>query len=109
MESEYRRNCAKIDKMGNLSVPPGFASLTSFILKRGEKVEKTNKSTTFLTPSEHEPICMDTKPEMNDIATYKKILKDRPWILLDQSNHKPEESHPKHLPMVKLGILQKIY
>lgn len=89
MEADYGSNYSKIEKMGHLSVPPGFASLTSFCLKRG---------TTFPTASEQEPIHMETKSE---------IYTHRPWILLDQSNRKPAESHTEHLPMVKLGICKK--
>ncbi|XP_061343442.1 putative lysine-specific demethylase JMJ16 [Gastrolobium bilobum] len=96
MEADYGSNCAKIEKMGNLSVPPGFASLTSFNLKRVGKVKKTDKST---TASEHEPVHVEIKPEMNGITAYNQILMHRPWIILDQSNQKPEESHTEHLPM----------
>lgn len=81
---------------GNLSVPPGYVSLTSFILKRGEKVKKIDGAATFPTPSEQEP----TKADMNDVDAYNQINRHRPWILLDQSNHKPEESHTEHLTKV---------
>ncbi|KAK7245357.1 hypothetical protein RIF29_40197 [Crotalaria pallida] len=93
-ESNYGRNSSKLETE-DVSVPPGFASLTSFFLKRVEKVKETDKSANFLTASEHKSICSDIKPETNDIAAYKH----RPWILLDESNRKPEESHSKHLPM----------
>lgn len=83
MEANYESNSSKIKKMEHVSVPPGFASLTSFYLKRDEKVNKTDKSTNIVP---------------NEIYTH------RPWILLDQSSkHKPQESHNDHLPMVKLN------
>lgn len=87
MEANYESNSSKIKKMEHVSVPPGFASLTSFYLKRDEKVNKTDKSTNIVP---------------NEIYTH------RPWILLDQSSkHKPQESHNDHLPMVKLVICKK--
>ena len=102
MESDSRSGFAKLKEMGDLSVPPGFVSRTSFILKRGKRVKEIDKSTTFLNESEHEPIYMDTERGIDDIAAYNQILTHRPWILFDQSNHKPEKSHTEHLPMVKL-------
>ncbi|KAJ1416604.1 Zinc finger, C5HC2-type [Sesbania bispinosa] len=94
MEADYGSNYSKIEKMENLTVPPGFASLTSFLLQKSKKVKKTKKSTTFPTASGQEPICMKTKPEMNDTTAY-----NRPWIIFDQSNHKPEESQMARLHM----------
>ncbi|WJX84376.1 hypothetical protein P8452_66959 [Trifolium repens] len=75
----------------NLSVPPGFASLTSFFLKRDDKVTKTDKS---------DPIQTETNPEIDDNASYNQFYMQRPWIILDQSKHKPVESHTEHLPVV---------
>jgi len=100
-------DCPKFRENENLSVPPGFVSLTSFILRRGGNVKKNdNSATTFPVASEQEPICMKTKLDTNDINAYSQGLTRRPWINMDLSNHhKPEESHTKHLPMVKLGIL----
>ncbi|XP_027349831.1 putative lysine-specific demethylase JMJ16 [Abrus precatorius] len=98
-EADCGNDCAKYVKMENISVPPGFASLTSFKLKRSGKVKETNKSTSFPIASEQEPIHMDTKPEMNDIAAYKQVIMHRPWIISDQRYHKPEESHMERPPM----------
>ena len=69
------------------SVPPGFASLTSFYLKRDDNVKL-------------DPIPTSNKPEMDD----KQICTLRPWIISDQSKCKPEESHTEHPPMTKLVI-----
>ncbi|KAG4396338.1 hypothetical protein GLYMA_19G165500v4 [Glycine max] len=100
MEADYGKDCTKSENRENLSVPPGFTSLTSFILKRDGNVKKSDKSTAFQIASEQEPIFMETIPEMNDISAYRQVLMHRPWIIADQSNHhKLEESHIKHLPM----------
>lgn len=109
-EVDYGNDCTKFEEIKNHQVPPGFAPLTSFILKRGGDVKKNDKSTDFPIASEQEPICMETKAEMNDITSYKQVLMHRPWIILDQSNlHKPEESHTERRPMVKLGILHFLF
>ncbi|MED6111271.1 hypothetical protein PIB30_050977 [Stylosanthes scabra] len=101
MKSDRGSNISKLKEMGELSVPPGFASLTSFILKRGKKVTETDKSATSLNGTEHVPVDADSKNEMNDGGTSYQILKNRPWILSDQSksNGKPAESHPEFIPM----------
>ena len=94
---EADNDCPKYQEYKNHSVPPGFVSLSSFILRRVGNVKKNDKSST---------ICMKTKLETNDINAYSQGLMHRPWINMDMCNHhKPEESHTKHLPMVKLGIL----
>lgn len=83
--------------MEPLSAPPGFVSLTSFFLKKDDKVEKTSKS---------DPIPAKTKPEMDDNTSYNQINAHRPWIVLDQNRCKSEESCAEHLPRVKLVIFQ---
>ncbi|CAL5193770.1 unnamed protein product [Lathyrus oleraceus] len=80
--------------MEPLSAPPGFVSLTSFFLKKDDKVEKTSKS---------DPIPAKTKPEMDDNTSYNQINAHRPWIVLDQNRCKSEESCAEHLPRVKLN------
>ena len=72
------------------SVPPGFGSLTSLLLK---KVEKSDES-------ECDPISMESILKLNDTDAFKAILKKRPWILFDQSDHDLEKSHTQHFPQV---------
>ncbi|XP_028775150.1 putative lysine-specific demethylase JMJ16 [Neltuma alba] len=88
MESENRRKSVKPKNEEIPSVPPGFRSLTSFILKR---VANTDKS-------ECDPICMESILKLNDAAAYKAILKHRPWILFDQSDHDLKKSDAEHFP-----------
>ncbi|WVZ05859.1 hypothetical protein V8G54_019205 [Vigna mungo] len=93
-------DCPKFQENENLAVPPGFVSLTSFILRKGGNVKKNDKSTAFPVASEKEPNCMKTELETNDIDAYRQGLIRRPWINMDLSdNHKPKESHTKHLHM----------
>ncbi|XP_041009146.1 putative lysine-specific demethylase JMJ16 isoform X4 [Juglans microcarpa x Juglans regia] len=91
MGTKRRRSCISDENVESLSVPPGFVSLTSFLLKRVEKSEEINNSMSFVSASKQEPIKMDTLSDMTDIADLKTSLKRRPWILFDQSNHSPEE------------------
>ncbi|XP_047167172.1 putative lysine-specific demethylase JMJ16 isoform X2 [Vigna umbellata] len=93
-------DCPKFQENENLAVPPGFVSLTSFILRKSGNVKKNDNSTAFPVASEQEPNCMKTELETNDIDAYRQGLIRRPWINMDPSNnHKPKESHTKHLPM----------
>lgn len=41
MDLEHRRYCPKDEHVESFPVPPGFASLTSFTLKRVERSEET--------------------------------------------------------------------
>lgn len=71
------------------SIPPGFASLTSFYLKKDDNVKLDSIPTS-------------TKPEMDGNTSNKQICALRPWIISDQSKCKPEESRTEHPPMTKL-------
>ncbi|KAG7984750.1 hypothetical protein I3843_04G177000 [Carya illinoinensis] len=102
MGTKCRRSCISDENVENLSVPPGFVSLTSFILKRVEKSEEINNSMSFVSASKKEPIKMDTMSAMTDITDLKTSLKRRPWILFDQSNHSPDELEAGQLDMVDL-------
>ncbi|KAK0580538.1 hypothetical protein LWI29_003063 [Acer saccharum] len=78
-----------------LSVPPGFASLTSFYLKKLENTEESCNTTAFASASKEEPIPTETTLDMDhmvDVATLKRSLGKRPWILNEKSNHHQEES-----------------
>ncbi|XP_054815387.1 putative lysine-specific demethylase JMJ16 isoform X3 [Prosopis cineraria] len=88
MESKNRRKSVKSKSKEIPSAPPGFRSLTSFMLK---KVAKTDKS-------ECDPICMESILKLNDAAAYRAILKHRPWILFDHSNCDPEKSNTEDFP-----------
>lgn len=90
MESKNRRKSVKSKSKEIPSAPPGFRSLTSFMLK---KVAKTDKS-------ECDPICMESILKLNDAAAYRAILKHRPWILFDHSNCDPEKSNTEDFPQV---------
>ncbi|KAJ7977229.1 Lysine-specific demethylase [Quillaja saponaria] len=99
MGKEDRRNCSNNEKkVANFSVPPGFISLTSFMLKRIEKGEENNNSTACLSASK-EPVQMDTESDMSDVAAFKRSLRCRPWIVFNQSNHDSEESDNEQLDM----------
>ncbi|KAL6968191.1 hypothetical protein U1Q18_033992 [Sarracenia purpurea var. burkii] len=82
-----------------LSVPPGFVSLTSFILKRVEKSDETFNSMALGSGLEPEPVQTDSTRSRNDSANIRKSLSPRPWILYDQYTHNTEDSGPDQLHM----------
>lgn len=77
------------------SVPPGFASRTSFVLKRMEKVEETNG----VNASKQEPIQMDSTADLTDMDKLKRSLQHRPWILFDQNDYNSEEPESEQFDM----------
>lgn len=83
------------------SVPPGFASRTSFVLKRMEKVEETNG----VNVSKQEPIQMDSTSDLTDMDKLKRSLQHRPWILFDQSDYNSEEPESEQFDMVYSSLL----
>ncbi|KAA8550742.1 hypothetical protein F0562_002426 [Nyssa sinensis] len=99
MGTERVRTCVKDDKVDKLSVPPGFVSLSSFMLKRLETSEETCSSMAFGSEFEPEPAQMDTACNVFDIANLKRSLRRRPWILYNQFNHNAEESDSEKLDM----------
>lgn len=86
--------------MDDLSVPPGFASLTSFTLKRMEDSEETCNSMAFGSAFRPDPTNMDAACDPIDIAEFKRSLRHRPWILYDQCDHEEEDSDPKQIDAV---------
>ncbi|XP_024966544.1 putative lysine-specific demethylase JMJ16 isoform X2 [Cynara cardunculus var. scolymus] len=65
-----------------MTAPPGFASLTSFTLKR----TKGNNEACNLAgnPNDIEPEPIEVSSKIADVEKLQKCLKRRPWILHDQ-------------------------
>ncbi|KAK4281297.1 hypothetical protein QN277_012813 [Acacia crassicarpa] len=88
MELKKSRMSGKSKNKEIPPAPPGFRSLTSFTL---QKVAKTDKS-------ECDPICMESILKLDDAAAFKAILRHRPWIHFDQSDHDLEKSDTEQFP-----------
>ncbi|KAF5930522.1 hypothetical protein HYC85_031395 [Camellia sinensis] len=99
MGTEHTKTGVKNGEGEKLSVPPGFASLTSFVLKRVENSEETCSSMALGMEFEPEPTQVDITCSINDITKLKRSLKRRPWLLDDQYTHKHEESDSEQLDM----------
>ncbi|KAK9280763.1 hypothetical protein L1049_003651 [Liquidambar formosana] len=99
MGLENTRTDSKNEKMEKLSVPPGFVSRTSFMLKRVENSEETCGSVPFISAPESGPPLIDAACDLIDIAAFKRSLTHRPWILHNQYNHNQEESDSEQLDM----------
>jgi hypothetical protein len=107
--TEYIRSSPNKENLESLSAPPGFVSLTSFVLKRAEKSDETNNTISVLGASKQESIKTDTMFDMTDDADLNRTLKCRPWIL-DKSNYIPEESESGKFDMViDLLLLLKMH
>lgn len=100
MGTKRIRSCLNDENVGSLSAPPGFVSLTSFILKRMEKSEETNNSLSLESASKQESIKTSFMFNMPDTAELKRSLQCRPWVLFDQSNQNPEKSESEQFDMV---------
>ncbi|KAJ9176453.1 hypothetical protein P3X46_011762 [Hevea brasiliensis] len=79
-----------------LPVPPGFASLTSFKLRKVESSEPTTNSMASASASKGNAIQMDNAI---DVKSLRRSFCCRPWILDNQNNHKQEESDPEQVVM----------
>jgi len=72
MGTKRIRSCLNDENVERLSAPPGFVSLTSFVLKRVEKSEETKNSMSLERASKQEPIKMSSMLNMTDIAELKR-------------------------------------
>ncbi|GKU86281.1 hypothetical protein SLEP1_g826 [Rubroshorea leprosula] len=80
------------DDPGRLAVPPGFASLTSFVLRKEENGQKTSCWMSYMDASKRNPMQTKATPDKVDVEMLKKSVKSRPWILYNQRNQITEES-----------------
>ncbi|KAH9729334.1 putative lysine-specific demethylase JMJ16 [Citrus sinensis] len=81
------------EDLDKLSAPPGFMSLTSFLLKKVENSEESCNSVAFASASAQEPVCANAPSDMVDAGTLKRSLRNRPWILYEQSDNNQKESN----------------
>ncbi|KAL0383627.1 UNVERIFIED_CONTAM: putative lysine-specific demethylase [Sesamum calycinum] len=73
----------------NLSVPPGFVSLTSFTLKR--KVTDQGDADPMAVAGESEPVLISAPLSDVDIEKLKSSFMQRPWVYHDQLDHVPQK------------------
>ncbi|KAH7517390.1 hypothetical protein FEM48_Zijuj09G0058500 [Ziziphus jujuba var. spinosa] len=90
MSKKHQTSHLNNENMDDLSAPPGFVSLTSFILKRVGKIEEANNSKEFLDSSTQKPTYLDSMSGVNDNAMLKKTLRQIPRIIIDPANHNSE-------------------
>ncbi|KAH9785384.1 putative lysine-specific demethylase JMJ16 [Citrus sinensis] len=81
------------EDLDKLSAPPGFMSLTSFLLKKVENSEESCNSVAFASASAQEPVCTNAPSDMVDAGTSKRSPRNRPWILYEQSDNNQKESN----------------
>lgn len=84
------------EREDNMSASPGFASHTSFTLKKTKKKDEAYNLACI--PSDIEPEPNEASFKIAGVKKLQKSVKQRPWILKDQLN-KPEKPDKKHLNM----------
>ncbi|XP_047327133.1 putative lysine-specific demethylase JMJ16 [Impatiens glandulifera] len=94
---------ASVSKGNNqLSVPPGFASLTAFTLRK-RRVESKQETCNFShfngNGSATEPLQVYSSLGMDE-PEFNMFLNRRPWLLSDRSTQNPGELNIKQLDMV---------
>lgn len=80
------------EDLDKLSAPPGFVSHTSFRLKKVENSEESCNPVAFASACAQEPVCANTPSDTVDAGTLKRSLRNRPWILYEQSDDNQKES-----------------
>ncbi|EXB88379.1 putative lysine-specific demethylase [Morus notabilis] len=88
MGREHEGTSVNNESTKNLPVPPGFASHTSFRLKRIRK--ETENSEDYLDVTKQRLMQLDTMFGMTDKALLKRYLRHRPWIS-DSANYESEK------------------
>lgn len=88
---------------GKLHGSPGYASLTTFTLKRAEVVDDPSGPVGPDNPSDLEISSLPSPFEIDDFASITRCLKlkQRPWIVYDQF-HKEKEPDVKQRDMVMI-------
>ncbi|XP_042517534.1 putative lysine-specific demethylase JMJ16 [Macadamia integrifolia] len=93
-----------------LSVPPGFSSLTSFTLKRVEDSEVMMSCVASSIASEPQLAQMDTKSDITDDLKITRTLRHRPWIKYNQFDDSSEESdseqNHRSRPVLPKGVIR---
>lgn len=95
--------------MDDLSVPPGFVSLTSFVLKRVGKIEEANNSKDFLDSSTQKQTYLDTISGVNDDAMLKNNYRQIPRVITDPANCNSEVSDSEQCDMVIFLLIPNFY
>ncbi|KAB5568254.1 hypothetical protein DKX38_002047 [Salix brachista] len=94
-----KRSRSDPENAENLSVPPGFASLTSFRLKKLENSVQNGNSTLSTGVSKGKAIQMDDTTDMINVPTLKRFFQLRPSGLHDQKNQNQVESNFEQVDM----------
>lgn len=99
MRRKRSRSDLRNESAEKLSVPPGFASLTSFRLKKVETSVQNGNSSPSTSVSKGKTIQMDDTTDMIDVATLKRFFQHRPSILHGQKNQNLVESNFEQVDM----------
>ncbi|KAK6259948.1 hypothetical protein SCA6_014422 [Theobroma cacao] len=94
MGAEQWKTHIENENPARLSPPPGFASLSSFFLKKVENREEKWGFTASKGASTLEQLQEEAKPDMIDVERLKESVGNRTWILFDKSDQIAKECQP---------------
>ncbi|XVE77932.1 hypothetical protein DITRI_Ditri13aG0103900 [Diplodiscus trichospermus] len=98
MGAERLKTCIDNESSARLPVPPGFASLSSFFLKKVEHCEETLGFKASNGASRSEKLQVETESDVIDAKKIEESVVNRPWILYDKSDQIAKEYRPLQPP-----------
>ena len=101
MGTKRTRTPSQDEYVNKLSVPPGFASLTSFRLRKVESSEQSCSSMASASAHEGDQIQMDSTFNEIDVASLKRSLWHKPWMLNCQNKQNQQESDSEQVVTVE--------
>ncbi|XP_048232794.1 putative lysine-specific demethylase JMJ16 isoform X2 [Ricinus communis] len=99
MGTKRTRTAPQTENVDQLSVPPGFVSLTSFRLRKVENSDQTCNSMGSASATKGDQIQMDAALNEIEVASLKRSIQHRPWMLDYQKMQNQEESDSEPVVM----------
>ncbi|XP_022758417.1 putative lysine-specific demethylase JMJ16 isoform X2 [Durio zibethinus] len=93
MGAEHWKTRIENESPARLSAPPGFASLSSFFLKKVEHREENLGFKDSKDASTQGKLQVEAKSDVIDVEKLKESVGNRPWILYDKSDQIAREYH----------------
>ena len=94
MGAEHWKTRIENESSARLSAPPGFASLSSFFLKKVEHCEENLGFKASKGASTQEKLQVEAKSDVINVEKLNESIGKRPWILYDKSDQIAKEYQP---------------
>lgn len=92
MGTEHCKTSIENESSARTSAPPGFASLSSFLLKKVEHCEENLGFKASNGASTLQKLQGEAKSDRIDMEKLKESVGNRPWILYGKSHQIPKEN-----------------